>query len=74
MKCFLITKARTEGVDTQNTEAVCIYGGATFNNALIEQTIARTARYKSHYNLPKSQEKVFIYRLLIVQKKKRTNH
>ena len=68
MKCLLITKAGTEGVDTQNTEAVFIYEGATFNNALIEQAIARAVRYKSHYNLPKSQQKVFIYRLLIVKK------
>jgi hypothetical protein len=25
-------------------------------------------RYKSHYNLPKEQQKVFIYRLLVVKK------
>ena len=68
VKCLLITKAGTEGVDTQNTEAVFIYEGATFNNALIEQAIARAVRYKSHYNLPKSQQKVFVYRLLIVKK------
>jgi hypothetical protein len=46
---------------------VFIYEGATFNNALIEQAIARAVRYKSHYNLPKNQQKVFVYRLLIVK-------
>jgi hypothetical protein len=39
--------------------------GATFNNALIEQAIARACRYKSQYNLPKNQQKGFVYRLLI---------
>jgi hypothetical protein len=67
VKVLLITKGGTEEVDTQNTEAVFIYEGATFNNALIEQAIARSVRYKSHYNLPKNQQKVFVYRLLIVK-------
>jgi superfamily II DNA/RNA helicase len=67
VKVLLITKAGTEGIDTVNTEAVFIYEGATFNNALIEQAIARAVRYKSHYNLPKNQQKVFVYRLLIVK-------
>ena len=70
VKVLLITKTKagTEGIDTVNTEAVFIYERATFNNALIEQAIARAVHYKSHYNLPKSQQKVFIYRLLIVKK------
>ena len=67
VRCLLITKAGTEGIDTINTEAVFVYEGATFNNALIEQAVARAVCYKSHYTLPKSQQKVFIYRLLIVK-------
>jgi superfamily II DNA/RNA helicase len=67
VKVLLITKSGTEGIDTQNSEAVFVYEGATLNNALIEQAIARACRYKSHYNLPKNQQKLFVYRLLIVK-------
>ena len=64
---LLITKSGTEGIDTINTEAVFIYEQA-FNNSLVQQAIARACRYMSHYNLPKSQQKVFIYRLLTIKK------
>ena len=35
---------------------------------MVQQAIARACRYKSHYNLPKSQQKVFVYRLLTIKK------
>ncbi len=50
----LITKSGTEEIDTQTSEAVFIYEGATSKNALIEQAIARACRYKSHYFIPKN--------------------
>jgi hypothetical protein len=67
VEVLLITKAGTEGVDTVATEAVFIYEGSQWNEPLVEQAIARAVRYKSHYHLPKSQQKVWIYRLLIIK-------
>jgi superfamily II DNA or RNA helicase len=68
VQVLLISKAGTEGIDTINTEAVFIYEGSQWNEPLVEQAIARAVRYKSHYHLPKSQQKVWIYRLLIIKK------
>ena len=68
VQVLLISKAGTEGIDTINTEAIFIYEGSQWNEALVEQAIARAVRYKSHYHLPKEQQKVFIYRLLVVKK------
>jgi superfamily II DNA or RNA helicase len=68
VQVLLISKAGTEGIDTINTEAIFIYEGSQWNEALVEQAIARAVRYKSHYHLPKKKQKVFIYRLLVVKK------
>ncbi len=57
----MISKAGTEGIDTINTEAVFIYEGSQWNEPLVEQAIARAVRYKSHYHLPKNQQKVFFF-------------
>lgn len=67
VQVLLISKAGTEGIDTINTEAVFIYEGSQWNEPLVEQAIARAVRYKSHYHLPKPQQKVFIYRLLVIK-------
>lgn len=67
VEVLLITKAGTEGIDTISTEAIFIYEGSSWNEPLVSQAVARAVRYKSHYHLPKEQQKVFIYRLLIVK-------
>jgi len=64
---LLITKAGTEGIDTISTEAIFIYEGSSWNEPLVEQAVARAIRFKSHYHLPKEQQKVFVYRLLIIK-------
>ena len=64
---LLITKAGTEGIDTIATEAIFIYEGSSWNEPLVEQAVARAIRFKSHYHLPKEQQKVFVYRLLVIK-------
>jgi len=64
---LLITKAGTEGIDTISTEAIFIYEGSSWNEPLVEQAVARAIRFKSHYHLPKEQQKVFVYRLLVIK-------
>jgi tRNA1(Val) A37 N6-methylase TrmN6/superfamily II DNA/RNA helicase len=65
---LLITKAGTEGIDTISTEAIFIYEGSSWNEPLVEQAVARAIRFKSHYHLPKEQQKVYVYRLLVIKK------
>lgn len=65
---LLITKAGTEGIDTISTEAIFIYEGSSWNEPLVEQAVARAIRFKSHYHLPKEQQKVYVYRLIIIKK------
>ena len=67
VKVLIITKAGTEGIDTIATEAIFLYEGSSWNEALVEQAIARAIRYKSHFHLPKEQQIVYVYRLLIVK-------
>ena len=67
VQVLLITKAGTEGIDTIGTEGIFIYEGSQWNEPLVSQAIARAIRYKSHYHLPKDQQKVWVYRLLIVK-------
>ena len=64
---MIITKAGTEGIDTIGTEAIFIYEGSSWNEALVEQAIARAIRFKSHFHLPKNEQIVYVYRLLIVK-------
>lgn len=64
---LIITKAGTEGIDTIGTEAIFIYEGATWNEALVEQAIARAIRFKSHFHLPKEHQIVYVYRLLVIK-------
>jgi len=68
VQVLLITKAGTEGIDTIGTEAIFIYEGSSWNEPLVEQAVARAIRFKSHYHLPKEQQKVWVYRLLIIKK------
>ena len=67
VQVLVITKAGTEGIDTIGTEAIFIYEGSSWNEALVEQAIARAIRFKSHFHLPKNEQIVYVYRLLIVK-------
>jgi hypothetical protein len=67
VKVLLITKAGTEGVDTIATENIFIIE-SQWNEALTNQAIARAIRFKSHYHLPKNQQFVNVYRLLVCKK------
>jgi SNF2 family DNA or RNA helicase len=62
IKVLLISKAGGEGLDLSNTHAVIIMEPA-WNEATHQQVIGRAIRFKSHYTLPKEQQKVYVYRL-----------
>lgn len=66
VQVLLISKAGTEGVDTQGTTNMVILE-SQFNEALTNQAIARAVRFKSHYHLPKAEQYVNVYRLLVAK-------
>ena len=57
---LLITAAGGEGLDTRLTNEVIIMG-SVWNRATNLQTIGRAARFKSHYELPKEDQRVDVY-------------
>lgn len=63
---LLITKASAEGVDLIGTRNMVLMDGA-WNEATIQQIIARAVRFKSHSHLPKNQRYVNIFRMLLVK-------
>lgn len=63
---LLITKASGEGVDLIGTRNMVLLDGA-WNESSIQQIIARAVRYRSHTHLPKNQQFVNIYRLILVK-------
>ena len=63
---LLITKASAEGVDLIGTRNMVLMDGA-WNEATIQQIVARAVRYKSHAHLPKNERYVNIYRMLLVK-------
>ena len=44
-----------------------------WNPSISEQVIGRGIRYKSHYHLPKNQQKVTLYKLFLIKKKEVDN-
>ena len=62
-RVLLITKAGAEGVDTKNCQNLILLDHQ-WNDATIEQIIARAIRYKSHFALPESERYVNVYFLL----------
>jgi hypothetical protein len=54
-------------VDTIATEAIFIVEGSQWNESLVHQAMSRAVRYRSHYHLPKAQQKVWVYRLLVIK-------
>lgn len=66
---LFISKAGTEGVDTKATRNIFIVEGAMWNEALVQQAIARAVRYKSHDALPEKDRYVNVYRLILCKRK-----
>jgi superfamily II DNA or RNA helicase len=64
VQVLLISKAGTEGVDTIGCRDIYIVE-TLWNEALTEQAIARAVRFKSHYHLPKEEQHVNVYRLIM---------
>ena len=64
---LFITKAGTEGIDTIGSETILIYEGSCWNEALVEQAVARAIPFKSHFQIPQNQQLVYVYRLLTAQ-------
>lgn len=63
---LLITKASAEGVDLIGTKNMILMDGA-WNEATIQQIVARAVRYKSHSHLPKNERYVNIYRMILLK-------
>jgi len=66
-RVLLISKAGAEGVDTKNTQNIILLDHQ-WNDATSEQIIARAIRFKSHFDLPKSEQYVNVYRLFLLFK------
>jgi len=66
IKVLIISKAGTEGVDTKGCRQIFIME-ALWNEALTNQAIARAVRYKSHFHLPKNEQRVDVYRLILAK-------
>lgn len=67
-RILIITKAGTEGVDTQWTKSIFLIDGC-WNEAANEQIIARAVRFQSHYDPdnPNKRSTVLIYRLVYIR-------
>lgn len=59
---LLITKAGGEGLDLKGVRNVIIYE-PLWNNAMLEQVVARAIRFRSHVDLPPEERYVNVYYL-----------
>ena len=66
VKVLFITKAGGEGLDLKGVRNVIILD-SVWNRPSVDQIIGRAIRYKSHFHLPKSQQHVDIYHLILVK-------
>ena len=67
VQVLIIIKAGTEGIDTLGSEAILIYEERCWNEALVEQAVARAIPFKSHFHSPQNQQLVYVYRLFTAQ-------
>jgi superfamily II DNA/RNA helicase len=70
---LFISSAGSEGLDLKNTRDVIILE-PHWNNEKLNQVIGRAVRYQSHIFLPKSQQKVDIYKLVLKKPIKKTKY
>lgn len=66
VRVLFITKAGGEGLDLKETRNVIIFE-SSWNRPNEEQVIGRAARYQSHIKLPKKDQTVNVYHLMIVK-------
>lgn len=66
VKVMFITKAGGEGLDLKGTRNVILLE-KSWNRPNEEQIIGRAVRFRSHTHLPKDQQKVDVYHLIIVK-------
>jgi superfamily II DNA or RNA helicase len=66
VKVLFITKAGGEGLDLKGTRYVIILE-SSWNRPNEEQVIGRAIRFKSHTHLPKAEQRVDVYHLLMVK-------
>ena len=68
IRVLLISKAGGEGLDLKETRYM-ILTEPGWNPSINEQVIGRGIRYKSHYHLPKNEQKVTVYKLYLIKNK-----
>ena len=61
---LLVTKSGGEGLDLVEVRNVIIFD-PPWNDAALQQIIGRAIRYRSHYLLPKDEQEVNIYKLIL---------
>lgn len=66
VKVMFITKAGGEGLDLKGTRNVILLE-KSWNRPNEEQIIGRAVRFRSHAHLPKSEQRVDVYHLIIVK-------
>jgi SNF2 family DNA or RNA helicase len=67
---LFISSAGSEGLDLKNTRDVIILE-AHWNNERLNQVIGRAVRYQSHMYLPKSEQTVDVYKLILKKPKRK---
>ena len=63
---LILTRAGTEGIDLKGVRNVIVLD-PTWNDSGLEQLVGRAIRYKSHWHLPKNQQNVNVYFLLLTK-------
>lgn len=63
---LIITKAGGEGLDLKGVRNVILFEKG-WNIATEEQVIGRAVRYKSHTHLPKEEQRVTVYHILLIK-------
>lgn len=63
-KVLILTKAGSEGLDLKETGYIIVLD-PVWNMATLDQIIGRGVRYKSHYNLPKKEQIVKVFLMIL---------
>jgi superfamily II DNA or RNA helicase len=63
---LILTRAGTEGLDLKGVRNVVVLD-PTWNDSGLEQLVGRAIRYKSHWHLPKDQQNVNVYFMILTK-------
>jgi superfamily II DNA or RNA helicase len=63
---LILTRAGTEGLDLKGVRNVIVLD-PTWNDSGLEQLVGRAIRYKSHWHLPKDQQNVNVYFMILTK-------